>query len=430
MIRSAWLIAKKEIRLLFKSTRRILLLFTTPLIMFFMFALILIFSGLVAADAEKPLDITMIQDDEGHNGINWGEGLYTLLKSDNLTKDYIYKNESVNNLNAVLQEKDFSVLLYIPANFSATVNQSIPAQFFIYYDNARVNSQGMVANILTLSQNYNIQIIYYYHGVINFTNIYVLPERLGGDEGIESFIASYITLVPLYAILLLVVPSLSLVLISVTIEREQKTLESLILQPIERKSIIAGKLLYGSILVAFNSAITLVTIIAIVVLGMISLPESLRSELVPIIEAIIEAADISVWLFILFMLLGLVLVSLLVITAAVLFSLMAKDEREANMVVSALVIIPLVSTFLIAFLPVSAIDEAFQFILVLLPLLGYLFAIYLSLMSGELTFISWFSLVGQLGWTLIGIWFAGRLIESEGILEISYKRFFRFRRKK
>lgn len=430
MITSAWIIAKKEIRLLFKSTRRILLLFTTPIIMFVMFALIIIFSGLIAADVEKPLDITVIQDDKGHNGINWGDGFYTLLKSHNLTKDYIYKNESFNNLDALLQEKNFSVLLYIPANFSVTINQSVPAQFFIHYDNIRVNSESMVNNILTLSQNYNLQIIYYYHGVINFTNIYVLPERLVGAEGVDSLIASTITLIPLYAILLLVVPSLSLVLISVTIEREQKTLESLILQPIERKSIIAGKLLYGSILVAFNTAITLVTMIAIVVLGMISLPESIRSELIPIIEDVVEAADITVWLFILFMLIGLLLVSLLVITAAVLFSLMAKDEREANMVVSALVIIPMVSTLLIAFLPISAIAESFQIILVLLPLIGYLFAIYLSLTSGELTLISWLSLVGQLGWTLIGIWFAGRLIESEGILEISYKQFFRLRRKK
>jgi ABC-type Na+ efflux pump permease subunit len=398
--------------------------------MFIVFVLILIFSSLIAIDAERPLDVTVIQNDEEHDGINWGDGFYTLLKSHDLTKDYIYKNESVTNLNAILQEKDFTVLLYIPANFSAMINQSVPAQFFIHYNNDRVNSQGMVANILTLSQDFNIQIIYYYHGIVNLTNIYVIPERLGGDEGAESFIASYFTMIPLYAILLLVVPSLSLVLISVTIEREQKTLESLILQPIERKSIIAGKLLYGSILVVFNTVITLTTILAIIVIGLIILPESLKTELVPIIESVIESVDITVWLFILFMLLGLVLVSLLVITAAVLFSLMAKDEREANMVVSALVIIPLVSTLLIAFLPVSEIAESFQFILVLIPLLGYLVAIYLSLTSGELTLISWFSLVGQLGWILIGIWSAGRLIESEGILEISYKRFFRFRRKK
>jgi len=176
MRRNAWIIAKKEIRLLFKSTRRILLLFSTPLIMFLMFVFILVITGLIAIDAERPLDVTVIQNDEGHNGINWGNGFYTLLKSHNLTKDYIYKNESVTNLNAILQEKNFTVLLYIPVNFSTTINQSVPAQFFIHYNNDRVNSQGMVANILTVSQNYNIQIIYYYHGVVNLTNIYVIPE--------------------------------------------------------------------------------------------------------------------------------------------------------------------------------------------------------------------------------------------------------------
>ena len=111
MIRSAWVIAKKEIRLLFKSTRRILLLFTTPIILFIMFVVILVVSGLIAIDAERPLDVTVIQNDEGHNGINWGDGFYALLKSHNLTKDYIYKNENVTNLNAILQEENFTVLL-------------------------------------------------------------------------------------------------------------------------------------------------------------------------------------------------------------------------------------------------------------------------------------------------------------------------------
>ena len=60
--------------------------------------------------------------------------------------------------------------------------------------------------------------------------------------------------------------------------------------------------------------------------------------------------------------------------------------------------------------------------------IGWLFAIYLSLNLGEMTLLTWFSLIAQLLWVLIGIWFAGRLIESEGILEISYKRLLRFRR--
>jgi ABC-type Na+ efflux pump permease subunit len=108
---------------------------------------------------------------------------------------------------------------------------------------------------------------------------------------------------------------------------------------------------------------------------------------------------------------------------------MARDEREANMVISALIIIPLVLTFLVAFLPVEEIDSVIQTILMLLPLLGYLFAIHISLVTGEIIIGAWLSLLAQLAWILIGVWIAGRLVESEGILEISYKRLFRIKRK-
>ena len=429
MSSSAWIIAKKEIKLLFKSTRRVLLLFTTPLILFIVFIFIIILSVTIIPTIGVQPEVVIIQDDVGYNNTNYGNLFYNALKTNNLTKEYTYANESTSNLDNLLQTENFSVLLYIPANFSSIINQSLPAQFFIYYDNSDVNDQSAVANILTISQGINLQIIFQQHGVINLNKIYVIPEGISEDLGIEGFLASYITLVPLYAILLLVVPSLTLVLISVTIEREQKTLESLILQPIDRKSIIRGKLLYGSILVGFNTIITVISIVAILILVMIALPASLKNEIIPVIETIVGAADISVWIFLIYMIIGLVLVSLLTITAAVLFSLMAKDEREANMVVSALVIIPLISTFIIAFLPISTLNDIVRFILVLLPLIGYLFAIYISLVSGELPIISWVGLIAQLLWMLLGIWVAGRLVESEGILEISYKRFFRFRRK-
>ncbi len=427
---SAWIIAKKEIRLLFKSTRRIFLLFTTPLILFLIFGLMVVISATMIPKAEGQPDVLVIQADEGYSDMNWGDYFYRMIRTNNLTKNYNYINETIDNLELFLQTENFSVLLFIPANFSEIINQSLTAQYFLYYDNSDVNDQAAVSNILSVSQLLNQQIIFYSHGLININRIFVLPEGISEDLGFEEFFASYITLVPLYAILFLVVPSLSLVLISVTIEREQKTLESLILQPIERKSIIAGKLLYGAILVGFNTIITVVSLIALIFFGYLILPESIKSEIGPIFETVIEAADLSVWIFILYILIGLILVSFLTITAAVLFSLMAKDEREANMVVSALVIIPLVSTFLIAFLPISAINDILKLILVLLPLLGYLFGIYISLISGELPIISWLSLVAQLFWVFLGVWVAGRLVESEGILEISYKRFFLLRRKK
>ena len=61
---SAWVIAKKEMKLLFKSTRRILLLFTTPLILFFIFALAMIMAvamiSTIEEPVEKPVEIIII----------------------------------------------------------------------------------------------------------------------------------------------------------------------------------------------------------------------------------------------------------------------------------------------------------------------------------------------------------------------------------
>ncbi|UCE14991.1 MAG: ABC transporter permease [Candidatus Heimdallarchaeota archaeon] len=432
---SAWIIAKKELKLLFKSTRRIFLLFTTPLILFFIFALMIIVSvaiiSTIEEPVEKPVEILVIQDDKGIDGTNWGSQFYTLLKTHNLTKDYYYTNKSVTELNNLLESSNYSILLYIPANFTETINSSLPAQFYLYYNGTGTESAIAVSRIIGVSQILNQQILFYYYGILDPNRIYT---SLGGsttdaidviDSELEGFAASFLTLIPLYAIILLVIPSLSLVLISVTIEREQKTLESLILQPIRRKSIIAGKLLYGALLVGFNTVATVISIIALLTLGYIMIPNERKGEILPLIETAIKTADISVWIFLLFVIIGLILVSLLTITAAVFFSLMAKDEREANMVISALVIIPLVLTFLIAFLPVEKLDPILQTVLMLLPLLGYLFAIHLSLLTGEIIIGAWISLIAQLAWILIGVWIAGRLVESEGILEISYRRLFR-----
>ncbi len=437
ILQTAWIIAKKELKLLFKSTRRILLLFTTPLILFFVFAIFMIISVSIISTIEKPIEepveIIVIQDDRDINGISWGVQFYTLLKTVNSTKDLDFVNKSVTELDGLLESKNFSILLYIPANFTEIINSSLPAQFFVYYDNAEIENVEAVGNIIAVSQILNQQILFYYHGVTNINRIYSIPGQTSIesiDSELQGFAASFITLIPLYAILLLVIPSLSLVLISVTIEREQKTLESLILQPIRRKGIIAGKLLYGSLLVLFNTIVTLISIIAIIALWYILLPDSMKGEITPIIEALIKNSDISVWIFILFLIIGLLLVSMLTITAAVFFSLMAKDEREANMVISALIIIPLVSTLIMAFLPIGTLDTVVQTLLMFLPLLGYLFGVYISIYEGEIGIGAWLSLLAQLAWILIGVWIAGRLVESEGILEISYKRFFRIRRKR
>ena len=426
MFLEAWIIAKKEIRLLFKSTRRILLLFSMPLVILFIFAASIFIVGVMPDSMDSRIEVTVINDDTGFNNQNWGNNFYALLKSMSNTKSYDYTNETIDNLDSLLEEGNFEILIYIPANFSQIINQSSveqPSIIFIYYDNSNTKNEEAVLNISFATSTINQLVIYDNYGLINLNRVSINPT--GTSKGAGALIASLMTMIPLYLIIFLVIPPLTLVLISVTIEREQKTLESLLLQPIDRKNIVAGKMLYGIILVSFNIVANLIAAsLALVLTFFAVIPEGDRNEITSIGQSIIAETGFSVWFFLIWFILGLILVSIIVIAAAVLFSLMAKDEREANMVISSVIILPLLGSLLIMFVPIGDLPGLIQYLLVGIPLLGYLFAVYLSFLAGEIPIVSWVSLLFQFLWIVIIVWLAGRLIESEGILEISFKRMF------
>ncbi|MHA2225173.1 MAG: ABC transporter permease [Candidatus Hodarchaeales archaeon] len=424
MLTDSWIIAKKEIRLLFKSTRRIGLLFMTGFIIILGGGI----GGFIALTAsvaiETPVEVTVIQDD--NNG--WGEYFYTLLRTSNSTKNYSFINKTESELDQLLESNNFSLLLYIPANFSEIINQSLPAQYFLYYDNSDTLSEVSVATIASIAAILNRDIVFLdYGGPININRIYSVP--IGTSKGSGALVASILTMIPMYAIILLVLPPLTLVLISVTIEREQKTLESLLLQPLDRKNIITGKLLYGIILVTLNTIINIVSILTLILGLYFVSSQEIKDGLFQVLPTIIESLGFTAWLYIIYFLVGLILVSVLMVTAAVMFSLVAKDEREANMVISFLVVIPMFGVLFLVFLPVNALPELIQLLIVAIPLLGYLFGFYIAFLAGEITVVAWLSFVFQFLWIALAVWVAGKIIESEGILDISFKRLFSFRRK-
>lgn len=427
MLKDAWIIARKEIRLLFKSTRRILLLFMTPAIILFIVLIVMFFISISVPPVEGPLEVIVIQDDTGYSGYQWGEIFYRMLKEQNSTKELKYVNKSVNELDSLRDAENLTVLLYLPANFSEMISRSNmtlypePALFHIYYNGEKAANSGAVTNITAVAYQLNLILVYMEHGPVKLTRVTPVYEVKAGEQ-LAAFLTSYLTMIPLYAIFLLVVPPLTLVLISVTIEREQKTLESLLLQPLERRNIIAGKLLYGMILVTFNMVSLVFTLLVILATAMMLLPGDMREQAGELITTLLENTDVSVWLFLGYIIIGLVLISILLVAAAVLFSMLAKDEREANMVVSSFILIPLLGVLFLGFIPLEKLPEIIKIVLLILPLLGYIFGIYTALLTGEITVLTWLTLVFQGAWIVVVIWFAGRLIENEGILEISMKR--------
>ena len=423
-------IAKKEFKLLLKSTRRIFLLFMMPLIIL----LIGIVGGFIAiyvipSSTGQAVDVMVIQDDPGINSsLNWGSTYYSMLKSSNGTKNFNYSNETYTHLHSLLNENNFSILIYVPANFSSVINQTNVAHVYVYYDNSKLSNEDAVNSIMTVTATLNIQLVYLqYGGPINLNR--VVLTATGTSKGSGALLASSLSIIPLYLVIFLVIPPITLVLISVTIEREQKTLESVLLQPIDRKDFIAGKILYGVLIVLMNTILTVGSILVLIVLLIFMLPSDQINQAGPVLNDIINnllGSESEFWLLILYVFVGLVIISLLLVAVAVFFSMMARDEREANMVISSIIIFPLISIIFLVYLPLGSLPDMFLIILGALPVIGYLFSIYLILLKGGIILTAWLSLIFQILWIFLIIWFAGRLIESEGILHISFKKVLRF----
>ncbi|MHA2363811.1 MAG: ABC transporter permease [Candidatus Hodarchaeales archaeon] len=408
---STWIIAKKELSLLFKSKRRILLFFSIPLTLL---VLAIIIGGIGAIFAftttqDGPPTLILIDHVKDNNTA------YIINRIETLNVKILDKSNITDVFSILDQNSPPDLLVYFPANFSQLLTEkNSTAKFFVFYNDQELRFEAFSTIIADFGFELNSIIVQNDYGDLNLNRISGVKQ--GTSKGFSAVEASSLIIIPLYILFAFTVPPLSLILISVTQEREQKTLESLLLQPISRKAIISGKLLYGVFLVLANISMSLGMVGIIIGLFLIVIPKDIQQEL---INSIAPTIDTSVILFVAYIIIGLILVSLLMIGLAVLISLIAKDEREGNMVISIFMIAPIGAIILIFVVPITSLSIIWQLIFTSLPIIGFLFSIYIILILGVIPLPAYWSLIFQGIWCVLTVWMASSLIETEGILEIN-----------
>lgn len=408
---SSFTIAKKEIKLLFKAKRRIFLFFTVPLILLVVAAFSLVIGGLifVTQSNQGPTVITVVDHANDNNT------LYIIDHLKSVSFEIDNKSSIKDPLTLLKSNNPPQVLLYFPANFSTLIqNRNDTAKFYVYYNNKQIKYEAASNIIEYYANSLNSKIITKEYGKLNLNR--VESVNIGTSSGVSVTQASSIIIVPIYILMFFVIPPISLILISITQEREQKTLESLLLQPISRKSIVNGKILYGLILVASNLVITLLTIGIVAAVGIYLISTFIHINLIPLITPYLTVDN---FLFAFYIIIGLTLVCILLISLSVMMSLLAKDEREGNMVVSVLMILPIIALVLIIAVPYDIFGPVGQFFFASLPVIGFMYSLYVTILTGSIGFTSYISLGAQLIFSLVSIWISSRLIEIEGILEIN-----------
>jgi hypothetical protein len=129
-------------------------------------------------------------------------------------------------------------------------------------------------------------------------------------------------------------------------------------------------------------------------------------------------------------------ISIILIALSVLLSLLAKDEKEANMISGIIPMLIMAMGFLIFIIPIADMSTAGQFTMAAVPIFGVIVAIYLSTLAGGVVSLAYVALVAQLFWAFVIISMTARISEAESILELSYGKAFRelknsiFRKKK
>jgi hypothetical protein len=135
-----------------------------------------------------------------------------------------------------------------------------------------------------------------------------------------------------------------------------------------------------------------------------------------------EFVDLIGFDVILYFIGSVVLISVNTIGLSVMLSLLAKDEKEANMVSGLLPLLIFGMLGLVFIVPFNDLSVVVQSLVSSFPVVGVLIGLYLSTVAGSIVLPAWISILAQIGWAVVIILFTARLSEAESILELSWSK--------
>ena len=182
-------------------------------------------------------------------------------------------DEGIEEGVGVLKEKGGTALIVVPSNFSERIENNLPGKIEVYWIMKGAGimdsiSSGVVEAILQ-EANRRISMELMEKGNVNATfalsptarnetTIFKGKEMQGISPGtISAMLSSQSTMVPII-IMIIIMMAGGMVISSMGMEKEDKTLETLLTLPVKRSSIVAGKIAGSAIVGLVMAAIYMV----------------------------------------------------------------------------------------------------------------------------------------------------------------------------
>ncbi|WP_395679973.1 ABC transporter permease [Dokdonella sp.] len=332
----------KEVRENLRDRRTVInTLVTGPLMAPLMFALIINASiSRELAKAEQPLPVPVV-------GAAHAPNLIAALRRSGVE----IKNAPADPERAV-REQDVDLVLRIPDDYAKSWSAGEPAQVEIVYDESQRDAQGPVARLRGMLNAYsqaNGALRLVARGVSpNVVRPVVVAER--DQSTAQARGGGLFGMLPYFFILGVFIGGMALAIDTTAGERERQSLEPLLVNPVRRGALLAGKLGATSAF-AFTS----------LVLGIVAF--SIAGQFLPT-----DKLGISLQLGVHFALSTLLVMLPLVVLLGCLQTLaaaFAKSFREAQTYLSLLMFVPAVPTMLMSLYPVKTQDWMYA-----VPLMG------------------------------------------------------------
>jgi len=410
----------KEIKELVRDPKILLGMIIVPLIMFPVLGALMGYSIQSAREQAEKATIVVVNNDRG----NWSEHFTEYLNSS--MKVSIVNDTTLDSYTVLRLLSDYNTtqLIEIPNGFSANITEykngntkiNATVNFYGVFSGGGIFQEVGSAIIDNLVNNVNREIAP--NAVYTFKSTIIKGEiqKNVDPSTISRLMLSQAIAMPI-TIMVLLTYSMSIAATSVAMEKEEKTLETLLTLPMDRFAILMGKL-SGSILVAAVGAVAYM-------IGFNYYMGSFTSSLGPTLDLVSLGLVPSVFGY---LLLGISLfVTLLsALALAVIMSAFSEDVRSAQSLVGNITPIIIIPALVLMYVDVNSLPLALKIFIYALPFSHPIIAAKAVVIGDYWTVV--LGIIYVTVFTLVILYAASRLFATEKILTAKLK--FRWLRKR
>ena len=245
-----------------------------------------------------------------------------------------------------VRNKSKELVVVIPDNYEERFSETKTAIPEIVNDGSRADAQAIVGRFSSLVRQYNGEI-----ASLRLIVRGVTPEVMRAVVAEDIDVASKqqqavmaLNFIPLYIILAAFVSGMGISVDSTAGERERKTLEPLLINPVERHDFVIGKWLAASIFAALGMIMTLVLCIAALTqvdLDQVGLNFHITTQQI------------------LLMIIATLPLAFLATSLEMLLGIFAKSFKDAQSYIGLVTMLPIIPSFMLMFNPVAIQDWMF-----------------------------------------------------------------------